>query len=93
MVQFAAGRAANAGNFKPIDPARNADHTQEWPGFAPWAITEAFGRLRSGFSYLRVFEELGTPEEVADAALALCSGMFDGMNGQVVMVDGGGTPR
>ncbi|MFM7751665.1 MAG: hypothetical protein ACKPB0_14745, partial [Opitutaceae bacterium] len=45
VVQFAAGRAAHAGNFKPIDPARNADHTQEWPGFAPWAITEAFGRL------------------------------------------------
>jgi hypothetical protein len=67
VVQFAAGRAANAGNFKPIDPARNADHTQEWPGFAPWAITEAFGRLRSGFSYLRVFEELGTPDEIENA--------------------------
>jgi hypothetical protein len=67
VVQFAAGRAANAGNFKPIDPARNADRTQEWPGFAPWAITEAFGRLRSGFSYLRVLEELGTPEEIENA--------------------------
>lgn len=66
-VQFAAGRAANARNFKPIDPARNADRTQEWPGFAPWAITEHFGRLRSGFSYLRVYEELGTPEEVENA--------------------------
>lgn len=67
VVQFAAGRAANARNFKPIDPARNADRTQEWPGFAPWAITEHFGRLRSGFSYLRVYEELGTPEEVENA--------------------------
>jgi hypothetical protein len=67
IVQFAAGRAANAANFKPIDPARNLDHTREWPGFAPWAITEYFGRLRSGFSYLKVFEELGTPEEVANA--------------------------
>jgi hypothetical protein len=67
VVLFAAGRAANARNFKPIDPARNADRTQEWPGFAPWAITEHFGRLRSGFSYLRVYEELGTPEEVENA--------------------------
>ena len=67
VVQFAAGRAANARNFQPIDPARNADRTQEWPGFAPWAITEHFGRLRSGFSYLRVYEELGTPEEVENA--------------------------
>lgn len=31
------------------------------------------------------------PEEVADAALALCSGMLDGMSGQVIMVDKGNT--
>lgn len=67
IVQYAAGRAANAKNFKPIDPARNADHTAEWPGFAPWAIAEYYGRLRSGFSYLKVFEELGTPDEIANA--------------------------
>ena len=67
IVQFARGRAEHAANFKPIDPARNLDHTQEWPGFAPWAIAEQFGRLRSGFSYLKVLEELGTPEEVANA--------------------------
>lgn len=67
IVQFAAGRAAHPENFPAIDPARNADHTREWPGFAPWAIAEHFGRLRSAFSYLRVFEELGTPEEVENA--------------------------
>lgn len=32
-----------------------------------------------------------SPEEVADAALALCSGMLDGMSGQVIMVDKGNT--
>ncbi len=67
VVQFAAGRAANAKNFSPIDPAKNRDHTQEWPGFAPWAIAEYFGRLRSAFSYLKVFEELGTPDEISNA--------------------------
>lgn len=67
VVQYAAGRAAHPDKFPPIDPAKNADHTREWPGFAPWSITEQFGRLRSGFSYLKVFEELGTPEEVANA--------------------------
>ena len=67
VLQFARGRAAHAGAFKPIDPARNQDRTAEWPGFAPWAIAEHFARLRSGFSYLRVFEEVGTPAEVADA--------------------------
>jgi hypothetical protein len=67
VLQFARGRAAHAAAFKPIDPARNQDRTAEWPGFAPWAIAEHFARLRSGFSYLRVFEEVGTPAEVADA--------------------------
>lgn len=67
VVQFAAGRAANADKFPAVDPTKNADRTREWPGFAPWAITEYFGRLRSGFSYLKVYEELGTPEEIANA--------------------------
>ena len=67
VVQFAAGRAKHAANFKPIDPAKNQDRTAEWPGFAPWAITEHFGRLRSSFSYLKVFEELGTPDEIMNA--------------------------
>lgn len=67
IVQFAAGRAAHAKNFPPIDPAKNLDHTAEWPGFAPWAITEYFGKLRSAFAYLKVFEELGTHDEVLNA--------------------------
>ncbi len=67
IVQFAAGRAKNAEKFAPIDPAKNTDHTREWPGFAPWAIAEEYARLRSAFAYLKVFEELGTPEEIANA--------------------------
>ncbi|HUR57842.1 MAG TPA: hypothetical protein VM029_09040 [Opitutaceae bacterium] len=66
-AQFAAGRAAHAGNFLPYDPTKNTDHTREWPGFAPWAITEYFGKLRSALSYLKVFEELGTPDEIMNA--------------------------
>lgn len=67
IVQFAAGRAKHPQNFAPIDPAKNADHTREWPGFVPWAITEQYAKLRSGFSYLKVFEELGTPDEIMNA--------------------------
>lgn len=67
VVQFAAGRAAHADNFPGIDWSKNADHSREWPGFAPWAVTEYYGKLKSGFSYLKVFEELGTPDEVANA--------------------------
>jgi hypothetical protein len=67
ILQFAAGRATHLEKFPMIDPAKNSDHTREWPGFAPWAITEYYGRLKSGFSYLKVMVELGTPEEVANA--------------------------
>ncbi len=65
---FAAGRAAHADKFHPIDPARNLDHTREWPGSAPWAIAEWFNKLRSAFGYLKAYEELGgTPAEIANA--------------------------
>jgi NAD(P)-dependent dehydrogenase (short-subunit alcohol dehydrogenase family) len=37
--------------------------------------------------------DLIQPEEVADAILALCSGLMDGVSGQVLMVDRGGTFR
>lgn len=67
-LQFAAGRAAHAANFPPIDPAKNLDHSREWPGFLPWAITEYYGKLKSAFSYLKTFETAGgTPEEIANA--------------------------
>lgn len=66
-TQFAAGRAAHPDRFPAIDPAKNTDHAREWPGFAPWAITEYYGKLKSAFSYLKAYEEAGTPEEVANA--------------------------
>jgi hypothetical protein len=67
ILQFAAGRAAHLDRFPAIEPEKNTDHTREWPGFAPWAITEYCARLKSAFAYLKVFEELGTPEEIANA--------------------------
>lgn len=66
-LQFAAARATHAGKLPAIDPAKNADHTREWPGFLPWTITEYYGKLKSAFSYLRTYREAGTPEEVANA--------------------------
>lgn len=67
MLVFAAGRAAHPKNFPAIDPAKNADHTREWPGFAPWAIDEYYTRIKSAFSAMKAFDENGTPEEVANA--------------------------
>jgi hypothetical protein len=67
-VQFAAGRAAHPDRFPPIDPAKNADHVREWPGFLPWTITESFDRLKAACSYLRAFEQAGgTAVEIANA--------------------------
>ena len=66
-LQFAAGRAAHPGNFPALDPTKNTDRTREWPGFAPWAIAEYYGKLKSAFSYWNAFCEAGTPEEIANA--------------------------
>ncbi len=66
-LQFAAGRSAHAGKFPFITPEKDADHVREWPGFLPWAIIEYYDRLKSAFSYLKAYEEAGTPVEIANA--------------------------
>lgn len=67
-LMFAAGRIAHAEKFAIVDPAKNAGHTSEWPGFAPWAITENFHKLRSAFGYLKAYQEIGgTPSEIANS--------------------------
>jgi len=68
IVQFAAARAAHPEALGPIDPAKNRDHTREWPGFLPWAICEQFSRLQSECAYLKAFlQGGGTPAEIANA--------------------------
>lgn len=68
-MQYAAGRIENPAAYPTFDPAKNRDRTREWPaGFAPWAVAEYYGKLRSAFSYLKTFEESGgTAEEIANA--------------------------
>lgn len=66
-VQLASGRAAHPEHFPAIDPEKNKDHTRELIGYLPWAIVEHYGKLKSAFSYLKAFEEAGTPEEIANA--------------------------
>ena len=66
-VQQAQARAAHPTNFPTVDPSRDPDHTRALAGFLPWTITEFYDKLKSQFSYLKVFEELGTPEEVRNA--------------------------
>jgi NAD(P)-dependent dehydrogenase (short-subunit alcohol dehydrogenase family) len=56
------------------------------------AFNDTFGGEFYGFLRRFVREDwFMSPEEVGDAAFALCSGMFDAMTGQVMMVDRGNT--
>jgi hypothetical protein len=64
-AQMAAVRAKSPEKFPAAE--RDDDRIKYLPGFLPWAIVENYAKLKSGFSYLKVFEEMGTPEEVAQA--------------------------
>lgn len=66
-AQLAAARAAHPEKFQPVVPARNKEHIREQIGFLPWAIAENYGKLKSAFSYLKAYEEAGTPAEIANA--------------------------
>lgn len=46
---------------KPINPARDPDKTQEWPGFLPFAIVEQYGKVQSAFKVIRVLEAMKDP--------------------------------
>jgi len=67
VVQFAAGRAAHPERFRPINPKTDVNHTYAFPGFLPWAISEAYGKLEVCLSYLKEYEQFGTPAEIANA--------------------------
>src|SRR6266704_2147295 len=68
VAQLALARKAHPEKFLQVDSGKNEDHTRQLVGLLPWAITENYGKLKSGFSYLKAFEGGGgTPEEIANA--------------------------
>jgi hypothetical protein len=68
LAALVRARVAHPENFPAIDPARDSDHTRELDGFLPWAITENYEKLKSGFATLKAFQQFGgTPSEVANA--------------------------
>jgi hypothetical protein len=67
IAQLALIRKAHPEKFPEPDAGANSDHTRGLVGLLPWAITESAAKLKSNFSYLKAFEEGGTPEEVANA--------------------------
>jgi hypothetical protein len=68
LAAIVKARKAHPERFPAIDPARDSDHTRELSGFLPWAITENYEKLQSGFSTLAALEKAGgTSEEIANA--------------------------
>jgi hypothetical protein len=67
VADIVRARTAHPEKFPEIDPAKDTDHTRELSGFLPWAITEYYEKLQSGFSSLAALEKFGgTPEEIAN---------------------------
>ena len=65
--QLAVARAAAPDKFPALSPTQDRDRTKAQIGFLPWAIAENYAKLKSGFSYLKAYEQSGTPEEIANA--------------------------
>jgi hypothetical protein len=67
MADIARARAEHPEKFPPIDPDKDSDHTRELDGFLPWAITENYEKLESGFSSLKAYQTHGgTAVEIAN---------------------------
>jgi hypothetical protein len=67
VAQLALYRQAHPDKFPEPEAGRNEDHTRGLVGLLPWGIAESVGKVKSGFSSLKAFEEAGTPEEIANA--------------------------
>lgn len=67
VARLSAARDAHPERFAPVNPEKNKDRTRELIGFLPWSIIEQYAKLKSAFSYLRAYEQAGTPEEIANA--------------------------
>jgi hypothetical protein len=55
---------------RPINAAHDTAKTEEWPGFAPYAILENYGKLQSAFSTVRVLEKANDPARAPQLEMA-----------------------
>jgi len=68
VADIVKARAAHPEKYPAIDPAKDSGHTRELSGFLPWAITENYEKLQSGFATLAALEKHGgTPGEISNA--------------------------
>lgn len=69
VEQLTRARIQSPDKVPPVDKAKNFDRTKQFVGFLPWTILEYYGKVKSGFSYLKAYEQSGTPEEVRQAQM------------------------
>lgn len=68
VASLALTRKENPEKFEELLSGKNEDHTREVLGLLPWGMAELYGKLKSGFSYLKAYqEEGGTAEEIRNA--------------------------
>jgi hypothetical protein len=68
VAQLALYRQAHPDKFPKTEAAQDKDHTRGLVGLLPWALTESYAKLKSGFSCLKAYEQDGgTPDEIANA--------------------------
>ena len=64
---LASTRTTNNAPLKGYESRSDPDRVKLLVGLLPWSIAENYAKLKSGFSYLKAYEESGTPEEVRNA--------------------------
>ncbi len=93
QVNYAASKAAIIGFTKALAKelaGRNICVNCIAPGFIDTKMTEALSDAQKESTLNQIpFKRMGTPEDVANAALFLASQLSDYITGQVVTVDGG----
>jgi hypothetical protein len=61
LRDMAIAKQTHPESVAPYDSAADKDHTREWPGFLPHAITEHYAKLRACFNTYRILAELNDP--------------------------------
>jgi hypothetical protein len=69
VAELARYRALHPDKAPALEGA-NQDHTRGLIGLLPWAIAENYSKLKSGFSYLKAYEEHGGTEAEIENAQA-----------------------
>lgn len=69
-------KAGDGFKGKPVNPAMDPAHVQEWPGFLPHAIMEHWAKLQASFRTMRILEALNDPARKDQVATARLNVMY-----------------